>query len=201
MHFGKKKTTMPDPDDALDGREESIEPPSEHTVLGTEMAPPFPDEAELAMFGMGCFWSVEKLFWETDGVYSTQVGYAGGYTPNPTYEEVCSARTGHAEVVRVVYRPAEVSYRELAELFWEEHDPTQGMKQGPDVGTQYRSALYWYDDEQRKIAEETRDAYAERLKDSRAGEITTEFGEAPEFYYAEAYHQQYLAKNPNRFCS
>jgi peptide-methionine (S)-S-oxide reductase len=200
MHFGKKKTKMPEPDEALSGRDEAIAPPESHAVLGTEMSPPFPDDTELAMFGMGCFWGAEQLFWEADGVYSTQVGYAGGYTPNPTYEEVCTSETGHAEVVRVVFRPEVLSYGELVAMFWENHDPTQGMKQGHDVGTQYRSALYWYNDRQKATARETKEAYQTELRESGYADITTEFGEAPEFYYAEQYHQQYLSKNPGGYC-
>lgn len=200
--FSKKsdKTTMPSPDEALEGREEPVAVPEHHHVLGTRMKPPFPDGTQKATFGMGCFWGAEKAFWELDGVYSTQVGYAGGYTENPTYREVCSGRTGHAEVVRVIYDPDEIAYEELLKVFWENHDPTQGMRQGADVGTQYRSALYWYDDEQREAAEASRRAYQEKLQEEGHGEISTEFREAPEFYYAEENHQQYLAKNPGGYC-
>lgn len=195
-----KKTEMPDAEEALEGREETMPVPQEHAVLGTRMEPPFPEQMELAMFGMGCFWGAERLFWKLDGVYSTQVGYAGGHTPNPTYKEVCSGRTGHTEVVRVVYDPEAVSYEQLARTFWENHDPTQGMRQGADVGTQYRSAIYWYDDAQKEVAEGTKEAYEERLKEEGYEGITTEVGEAPEFYYAEPYHQQYLEKNPGGYC-
>jgi peptide-methionine (S)-S-oxide reductase len=169
-------------------------------VLGTPLAPPFPDGLELALFGMGCFWGAERIFWETEGVVSTSVGYAGGYTPNPTYEEVCSGRTGHNEVVRVVFYPSVTSYEALLKRFWEGHDPTQGMRQGNDVGTQYRSGIYVYSDEQRAAAERSRDAYQQQLSAAGLGEITTEIVDAPEFYYAEDYHQQYLSKVPNGYC-
>ena len=174
--------------------------PARHEVLGTPLEPPFPEGAELALFGMGCFWGAERVFWQAPGVISTSVGYAGGYTPNPTYDEVCSARTGHNEVVRVVFDPAVTSYDALLKLFWEGHDPTQGMRQGNDVGTQYRSGIYTYSDAQRQAAEASRDAYERRLADSGFGAVTTEIVEAPEFYYAEDYHQQYLAKVPNGYC-
>jgi peptide-methionine (S)-S-oxide reductase len=174
--------------------------PERHFVNGHPLLPPYPDRTELAMFGMGCFWGAERKFWEADGVYVTAVGYAGGYTPNPSYEEVCSGRTGHNEVVRVVYDPAEISYDQLLRIFWENHDPTQGMRQGNDVGTQYRSGIYTYSDAQAAAAEASRDAYQPVLENAGYGEITTEVVPAPEFYFAEDYHQQYLAKNPAGYC-
>ena len=195
-----KKTEMPTPERALPGREQRMPVPDTHFVLGTPLEPPFPEDTERAIFGMGCFWGAERGFWEARGVYTTAVGYAGGYTPNPTYEEVCSGRTGHAEVVLVVFRPAEMSYDELLRIFWEGHDPTQGMRQGNDVGTQYRSAVYATSEDQRDAAVASRDRYQQRLRDAGYGEVTTEIREAPEFYYAEDYHQQYLAKNPNGYC-
>ncbi len=191
---------VPTPEQALPGRRERMPVAERHAALGTRMTPPWPDGMREAMFGMGCFWGAERRLWHTPGVYSTQVGYAGGHTPNPTYREVCSGLTGHAEVVRVVYDPSKVGYEELLRVFWEGHDPTQGMRQGNDVGTQYRSAVYWYDDAQRKAAEASRDAYGARLRDAGYGEITTELREAPAFYYAEDYHQQYLQKNPRGYC-
>jgi peptide-methionine (S)-S-oxide reductase len=197
--FGRS-TTMPDPAMALPGRTEAIPTASTHFVNGSTIKPPYPDGSQVATFGMGCFWGAEKLFWQTPGVISTSAGYAGGYTPNPTYEEVCSGRTGHAEVVQVVYDPQRISYEELLKLFWENHDPTQGMRQGNDMGTQYRSGIYVASDEQRAAAEATRERYAERLASAGYGEITTEIVDAPELYYAEDYHQQYLAKNPNGYC-
>jgi peptide-methionine (S)-S-oxide reductase len=196
--FGKK-TELPAPDEALPGRDASTGVAKEHHVLGTPMAPPFPG-MELAVFAMGCFWGAEKRFWEAEGVHSTQVGYAAGSTPNPTYEEVCSGRTGHAEVVRVVFDPRVTSYETLLRIFWEGHDPTQGMRQGADVGTQYRSGIYWYGDGQRAVAEASRDAYQKTLDEAGHGRITTEIRDAPEFYYAEDYHQQYLNKNPGGYC-
>ena len=195
-----KKTEMPAPERALPGREQRMPVPETHFVLGTPLEPPFPEDTERAIFGMGCFWGAERDFWETRGVYTTAAGYAGGYTPNPTYEEVCSGRTGHAEVVLAVFRPAEVSYGELLRIFWEGHDPTQGMRQGNDVGTQYRSAVYAASEGQRDAALASRDRYQRRLRAAGYGEITTEIREAPDFYYAEDYHQQYLAKNPNGYC-
>ena len=174
--------------------------PARHEVLGTPLEPPFPEGAELALFGMGCFWGAERIFWQAPGVISTSVGYAGGYTPNPTYEEVCSGRTGHNEVVRVVFDPSVTSYEALLKLFWEGHDPTQGMRQGNDVGTQYRSGIYTYSDAQREAAEASREAYERRLAEAGHGAITTEIVTAPDFYYAEDYHQQYLAKVPNGYC-
>jgi peptide-methionine (S)-S-oxide reductase len=174
--------------------------PAKHFVLGTPLEPPFPDGLELALFGMGCFWGAERKFWEADGVYSTSVGYAAGPTPNPTYEEVCSGLTGHAEVVRVVFDPRRTGYAALLKVFWENHDPTQGMRQGNDVGTQYRSGIYVTSAAQHEAALASRDAYQARLGAAGFGAITTEILEAPEFYYAEAYHQQYLAKNPHGYC-
>ena len=182
-----KKLKMPSASDALPGRTEAMPVPDKHYVNGNPLKPPFPAGLEMAMFGMGCFWGAERRFWQQDGVFSTSVGYAAGLTPNPTYEEVCSGLTGHNEVVRVVYDPKIISYEQLLKVFWESHDPTQGMRQGNDVGTQYRSGIYVYSDSQRQQAE----AY---------GTITTEIREAPEFYYAESYQQQYLAKNPNGYC-
>ena len=193
------KIKMPSPSEALPGRSERMPVPPKHAVLGTPMEPPFPGK-QLAMFAMGCFWGAERKFWELEGVYSTAVGYAGGYTPNPTYREVCTGKTGHAEVVRVAFDPKLVSYDKLLKVFWENHDPTQGMRQGNDIGTQYRSAIYWYGEEQRKAAEASRDAYQRVLKAAGYGSTTTELREAPEFYYAEDYHQQYLEKNPEGYC-
>jgi peptide-methionine (S)-S-oxide reductase len=194
------KTKLPSPEEALPGRSEKMPVPAQHFVLGTPLEPPFPDGTERALFGMGCFWGAEKGFWEADGVYTTAAGYAGGHTPNPSYEEVCSARTGHNEVVLVVFRPEQASYEDMLKLFWEGHDPTQGMRQGNDVGTQYRSGIYVYSDAQREAAERSRDRYQERLREAGYGEITTEIVDAPDFYYAEDYHQQYLAKVPNGYC-
>ena len=193
------KFSMPKRSGALPGRQEPMEVPATHHVT---RGPLEPNDASLkmAVFGMGCFWGAEKTFWQTPGVVSTNVGYAGGETPNPTYEEVCSGGTGHAEVVRVFFDPSRISYDEILKVFWEGHDPTQGMRQGNDVGTQYRSTLYYFDDEQRAAAEASRDAYQERLTASGYGAITTEVGPAPTFYYAEPYHQQYLSKNPNGYC-
>ena len=200
MLFSKRKITMPDPADALPGREQAMPVPARHDVLGTPIAPPFPEGMELALFGLGCFWGAERKFWEAPGVYTTAVGYAGGVTMNPTYEEVCSAMTGHNEVVRVVFDPTKTSYAELLRVFWESHDPTQGMRQGNDVGTQYRSGIYTYSDAQQQAAEMSREAYQARLAEAGHGPITTEIVPAPDFYYAEGYHQQYLAKNPNGYC-
>jgi peptide-methionine (S)-S-oxide reductase len=174
--------------------------PERHHVLGTPLEPPFPDGVETAVFGMGCFWGAERLFWEAEGVHTTAVGYAGGSTPNPLYEEVCSGSTGHAEVVLVAYDTRKTSYEEMLRIFWEGHDPTQGMRQGNDVGTQYRSSVYWSSDEQRQSAEASRAVFEERLRAAGHGEITTEIAKAGPFYYAEDYHQQYLAKNPNGYC-
>jgi peptide-methionine (S)-S-oxide reductase len=193
------KTKMPAAHEALRGRPERMSVPSTHYVTH---GPLEPSDARLrqAMFGMGCFWGAERMFWETPGVVSSNVGYAGGLTPNPTYEEVCSGGTGHTEVVRVFYDPAQVSYEDLLRVFWEGHDPTQGMRQHGDIGTQYRSALYYYDDEQRMAAESSRQAFQQRLREAGYGEITTEIAPAPEFFFAETYHQQYLAKNPHGYC-
>jgi peptide-methionine (S)-S-oxide reductase len=196
----REKTRMVDPERALPGRDEPLPVPDRHEVLGTPLVPPFPEGCERAIFGMGCFWGAERRFWQAGGVYSTAVGYAGGYTPNPTYEEVCSGSTGHAEVVLVVFDPAATSYEELLRLFWEGHDPTQGMRQGNDVGTQYRSLILWTSEAQRAAAEASRDAYQRALRAAGYGEITTEIVEAGPFYYAEDYHQQYLAKVPNGYC-
>jgi len=171
-----------------------------HFVNGNPIAPPYPDGLQLAMFGMGCFWGAERRFWQLEGVYSTAVGYAAGFTPNPTYEEVCSGMTGHNEVVRVVFDPQKISYRELLKTFWEAHDPTQGMRQGNDVGTQYRSGIYTYDEQQNTLADATREEFGKILRNKGFNAITTEIVEAPEFYYAEDFHQQYLAKNPNGYC-
>jgi peptide-methionine (S)-S-oxide reductase len=198
--FTRDKTRMPTPEEALPGRAERMPVPARHEVLGTPLEPPFPEGLELALFGMGCFWGAERIFWSAEGVYTTAVGYAGGFTSNPTYEEVCSGRTGHNEVVRVVFDPTRTSYEEMLRLFWEGHDPTQGMRQGNDVGSQYRSGIYTYSDAQRQAAERTRDAYQQRLTAAGYGPITTEILPAPEFYYAEDYHQQYLAKVPNGYC-
>jgi peptide-methionine (S)-S-oxide reductase len=196
--FGRK-TTMPSAEDALAGRTEQMPVPEEHFVLGTPLVPPFPEGSEIAMFGMGCFWGAERKFWEADGVITTAVGYAGGFTPNPTYEEVCSARTGHNEVVLVVFDPTRTSYEAMLKIFWENHDPTQGMRQGNDVGTQYRSGIYCFSDEQLEAAKRSRDRFQEVLSANGFGTITTEIGEVG-FYYAEPYHQQYLAKNPGGYC-
>jgi peptide-methionine (S)-S-oxide reductase len=201
MFFGRHKRKMVMPDEALPGREQpAFAVPEKHAVLGTSLRPPFPEGMSTAVFGLGCFWGAERRFWEIDGVYTTAVGYAGGFTPNPTYEEVCGGRTGHTEAVLVVFDPKKVSYRKLLAVFWEAHDPTQGMRQGNDTGTQYRSAIYHADDEQRSAAEETRDAYEQALGGAGYGPITTEISPAGPFYYAEDYHQQYLRKVPNGYC-
>ena len=194
------KTAMPQPDQALRGRTERMSVPEKHFVSGNRLTPPFPAGSELALFGMGCFWGAERTFWQLPGVYSTSVGYAAGYTPNPTYREVCSGQTGHNEVVRVVYDPKQVSYEDLLRVFWEAHDPTQGMRQGNDVGTQYRSGIYTYSVAQRDAALASKEAYEQALRANGYGPITTEILDAPEFYYAEDYHQQYLAKNPGGYC-
>jgi len=195
-----RKLKMPRPEEALPGRREALPVAPRHAVLGGPMAPPWPAGAELAMFGMGCFWGAEKKFWQVPGVIATMVGYAAGYTPNPTYREVCSGKTGHNEVVQVVFDPATVSYDALLRVFWENHDPTQGMRQGNDVGTQYRSGIYVHGEAQRRAAEASREAYQKRLLDAAFGEVTTEVLPAPTFYYAEDYHQQYLHKNPGGYC-
>ncbi len=200
MRFLTRKTDMVDAERALAGREQAIPTATTHTVLGTPLKPPFPEGYETAIFGLGCFWGAERVFWQAPGVYSTAVGYAGGFTPNPTYEEVCSAQTGHTEAVLVVFDPARTSYEQLLKLFWENHDPTQGMRQGNDVGTQYRSAIYTTNEQQAKQALVSRDAFQQQLKGSGYGEITTEIAPAGEFFYAEDYHQQYLDKNPNGYC-
>ena len=201
MHlFSRHKTTMIDPADALPGRTAAMRVPERHEVLGTPIAPPFPEGLERAVFGMGCFWGAERVFWQAPGVYTTAVGYAGGYTSNPSYEEVCSARTGHAEVVLVVFDPKQTSYDAMLRLFWENHDPTQGMRQGNDIGTQYRSAVYTTSDAQRDAAESSRRVFQSELSGAGYGEITTEIEPLRDFYYAEDYHQQYLAKNPNGYC-
>jgi peptide-methionine (S)-S-oxide reductase len=197
--FGKK-TQMVSAQDALPGRAEAMPVPDKHTVLGTQLAPPWPEPMSTAVFALGCFWGAEKLYWEQPGVYSTAVGYAGGFTPNPTYEEVCSGRTGHAEAVLVVFDPAVISYDTLLKLFWEDHDPTQGMRQGNDVGSQYRSAIYFTEPSQRERAEASRAAMTGALEAAGYGEITTELADLDTFYYAEPYHQQYLDKNPNGYC-
>lgn len=200
MLLANKKTEMPTPEQALRGRSEAMQVPELHYVNGNPLSPPFPSGMSMAMFGMGCFWGAEKKFWELEGVYSTSVGYAGGFTPNPTYQEVCTGLTGHNEVVRVVYDPNLVNYQRLLKLFWESHNPTQGMRQGNDVGTQYRSGIYVNDDEQKELAVNTKLQFEASLKAGGFGSITTEIIRAPEFYYAEDYHQQYLAKNPNGYC-
>jgi peptide-methionine (S)-S-oxide reductase len=200
MGLFSRKNEMPTRESALPGRASAMPVAEKHFVLGTPIAPPFPDGLELALFGMGCFWGAERKFWQAPGVYTTAVGYAGGLTPNPLYEEVCSGRTGHNEVVRVVFDPEQTTYAEMLRIFWEAHDPTQGMRQGNDVGTQYRSGIYAYGAEQRAAAVASRDAYGARLAAAGHGAITTEIADAPEFYYAEDYHQQYLAKNPHGYC-
>jgi peptide-methionine (S)-S-oxide reductase len=194
------KSRMPAKDDALPGRAERMPVPEQHFVNGARIAPPFPDGLERALFGLGCFWGAERKFWELPGVYTTAVGYAAGYTPNPSYREVCSGMTGHNEVVLVVFDPKKVSYDTLLKAFWESHDPTQGMRQGNDVGTQYRSGIYHFDDRQREAAERSLAAFQEQLSQAGYGRITTEIMPAPEFYYAEEYHQQYLARNPGGYC-
>ena len=196
--FGKDE--LPSREDALPGRDEKMPVPAAHFVNGAPLDGPFADGLQVATFGMGCFWGAERKFWQQDGVFSTAVGYAGGHTPNPTYHEVCSGRTGHAEVVQVVFDPGRVTYDQLLKLFWESHDPTQGMRQGNDAGTQYRSAIYTHSPEQQRAAEASRDAYARVLAQAGYGPITTEIRPAPPFYFAEEYHQQYLAKNPDGYC-
>jgi peptide-methionine (S)-S-oxide reductase len=201
MLFGLgKKLTLPTPEEALPGRTEQMPVPATHFVNGNPLKPPFPAGMELAMFGLGCFWGAERKFWQLNGVYSTAVGYAAGVTPNPTYQEVCTGKTGHNEVVLVVFDPQVISYETLLKAFWESHDPTQGMRQGNDVGTQYRSGIYVYSEAQKQMAEASKQAYQTALKSSGYGAISTEIIDAPEFYYAEAYHQQYLAKNPGGYC-
>ena len=198
--WSRKPTSIPSAREALPGRAEPLPVPDAHFVNKHPLAPPFPEGLQRAMFGMGCFWGAERKFWQLEGVYTTAVGYAGGHTPNPTYREVCSGMTGHTEAVLVVFDPKKASFDDLLKVFWENHDPTQGMRQGNDVGTQYRSGIYYYNDEQRHAAERSRDAFQQRLKAAGYGTITTEIVAAPEFYYAEDYHQQYLAKNPGGYC-
>ena len=195
-----KRMTLPRPGEALTGRTAEMPVPERHEVLGTPLRGPWPAGHEVAVFGMGCFWGAERLFWRLDGVYSTAAGYAGGLTPNPTYEEVCTGLTGHAEVVQVVFDPSRISYSDLLKVFWENHDPTQGMRQGNDVGTQYRSAIYATSDAQLAAAEASREAFAPVVAAAGYGEITTEIGKLDQFYYAEDYHQQYLEKNPDGYC-
>ena len=196
-----RKTSMPTASDALPGRLQALAVPEKHFVNGNRLAPPFPAGLELALFGMGCFWGAERLFWELPGVWSTSVGYAGGFTPNPSYPEVCSGDTGHTEVVRVVFDPKRIRYSELLKAFWESHDPTQGMRQGGDVGTQYRSAIYAIGDRQLELAEQSKAAYQRALAAAgHGGPITTEVAPAPQYFHAEEYHQQYLAKNPDGYC-
>jgi len=196
----EKKSRMVSPAEALPGRADPMPVPESHFVNGRPLKPPFPDGLEMAEFGLGCFWGAERKFWQTPGVWVTAVGYSGGFTPNPNYEEVCSGRTGHAEVVRVVFDPRETSYAALLKVFWELHDPTQGMRQGGDVGTQYRSVIHTFNAEQQRLAEQTRAAYQQALDEAGQGAITTEIRPAPEFYFGEDYHQQYLAKNPGGYC-
>jgi peptide-methionine (S)-S-oxide reductase len=200
MWIPRRSLSLPSPEEALPGRSESMRVPKAHFVTGAPLEPPFPEGTERAVFGLGCFWGAERRFWKTPGVVTTAAGYAGGFTPNPTYEEVCSGRTGHAEVVLVVFDPSRLAYEELLRVFWESHDPTQGMRQGNDVGTQYRSAIYTHGEAQRQVAEASREAYQAALAAAGRGAITTEIREAPELYYAEEYHQQYLAKNPDGYC-
>jgi len=200
MALFARKLRVPTPEEALPGRTIRMPVPARHFVKGTPLEPPFPEGLERALFGMGCFWGAERKFWQADGVFTTAVGYAAGHTPNPTYEEVCSGLTGHAEVVLVVFDPRVAGYDAMLRIFWENHDPTQGMRQGNDVGTQYRSGIYWYSDAQRTAAEASRQAYQRAISARGHGEITTEILPAPEFYYAEEYHQQYLAKNPSGYC-
>jgi len=200
MLFSRPSLTLPEPEQALPGRSEPMRVPERHFVLGTQLVPPFPEGMEQAVVGMGCFWGAERKFWELEGVYTTAAGYAGGHTPNPTYEETCTGYTGHAEVVLVVFDPEKVTYEDILRVFWENHNPTEGMRQGNDVGTVYRSAIYTFSDAQAEAAIATRDRYQEALSARRHGPITTEIKPAGDFYYAEEYHQQYLAKNPNGYC-
>ena len=201
MDLLNKKSILPLESEALLGRDEEIEVPTEHFVKGTPLKGPFPDNLKEAIFGMGCFWGVERRFWELNGVYSTAAGYAGGFTKNPSYKEVCTGFTGHNEVVLVVYDPAIISYESLLTTFWEDHDPTQGMRQGNDIGTQYRSGIYFSNEEEKAIIKKTMEQYQAQLKANGLGQITTEVKEADQFYYAEHYHQQYLAKNPDGYCA
>ena len=200
MWIDSRKLKLPTPERALPGRDTRMRVPASHHVNGNALEGPFPPGSQQAVFALGCFWGAERKFWQIPGVITTAVGYAGGFTPNPTYEEVCSGQTGHTEVVLVVYDPTRVTYEALLKVFWESHDPTQGMRQGNDVGTQYRSAIYTYGDDQRRAAEASRDAYQQALLAAGHGSITTEIAPAPPFYYAEAYHQQYLSKNPGGYC-
>lgn len=200
MWMRKKLTEIPSPDDALPGRSDPMTVREKHFVNGHQIKPPFPSGMQQAVFGMGCFWGAERRFWQQDGVYVTTVGYTAGHTPNPTYDEVCTGMTGHNEVVLVVFDPAKISYEQLLALFWESHDPTQGMRQGNDVGTQYRSGIYVFSEDQRHVAEASRKRYQTALAAKGLPAITTEIVDAPPFYYAETYHQQYLAKNPNGYC-
>jgi peptide-methionine (S)-S-oxide reductase len=200
MFSATKKLNLPSAAEALPGRSEKMFVPGQHAVNGAPLEPPFPAGLEQAVFGLGCFWGAERKFWQLPGVFTTAAGYAGGATPNPTYKEVCSGQTGHTEVVLVVFNPSKVTYEQLLKTFWENHDPTQGMRQGNDVGTQYRSAIYTHSDAQRKAAERSRDEYQKALGAHGFGGVTTEIREAPEFFYAEDYHQQYLHKNPNGYC-
>ena len=200
MFFARKKIEMPSAEQALPGRETPLPAPERHFVNGNRIKPPFPEGLAQALFGLGCFWGAERKFWELEGVYATAVGYAGGHTPNPTYQEVCTGMTGHNEVALVVFDPGVLSYRDLLKVFWEAHDPTQGMRQGNDVGTQYRSAIYVFDEAQRQLALESLKNYQQALRAGGCGEITTEVEDAPAFYYAESHHQQYLAKNPGGYC-
>ena len=200
MFLARKKTEMPSAEQALPGRETPLPAPERHFVNGNRIKPPFPEGLAQALFGLGCFWGAERKFWELEGVHATAVGYAGGHTPNPTYQEVCTGMTGHNEVVLAVFDPGVLSYRELLKAFWEAHDPTQGMRQGNDVGSQYRSAIYVFDGLQRQLALESLKNYQQALRAGGYGEITTEVADAPAFYYAESYHQQYLAKNPGGYC-
>jgi peptide-methionine (S)-S-oxide reductase len=200
MFLFREKSKMIEPDEALPGRSHPLVVPDRHEVLGTPLKPPFPEGYEQAVFGLGCFWGAERVFWQAPGVYTTAAGYAGGYTPNPTYEEVCSGRTGHTEAVLAVFDPGATSFDEMLRLFWEGHDPTQGMRQGNDMGTQYRSAILYTSEPQRAAAEASREMFQARLTEKGYGEITTEIAPLGEFFYAEDYHQQYLAKNPNGYC-
>lgn len=197
--FGRTPREMPTADEALAGRSESVDVPQEHFINGNPLEPPFPEGTEVAVFGMGCFWGAERRFWQLDGVYTTSVGYAGGMTPNPTYEEVCTGRTGHTEAVMVVYHPDQISYDDLLRVFWETHDPTQGYRQGNDIGTQYRSAIYTTSDKQLDQAKRSKDVYQSVLSDRGFGDVTTEIKPLEDYYYAEAYHQQYLGKNPHGY--
>jgi peptide-methionine (S)-S-oxide reductase len=198
--FGSRKSQMITPEDALPGRDTPVPVPGKHAVLGTPLSPPYPERTEIAEFALGCFWGEEKTFWQVPGVYTTAVGYEGGYTPNPTYEEVCTGRTGHAETVRIVYDPSKVSYEQLLKVFWESHDPTQGMRQGNDIGTQYRSAIFYRDEAQKAAAEKSEAEFGAKLAEHGYGEITTQIVPATDFYFAEDYHQQYLDKVPGGYC-